>query len=89
MSMEDAFTPTYEDLSSAWWAIAEALEVKAHPWKSEQQNRIFCELLKQCGWTLEAWNDETEFRKLLQSAEELPSEDVEFDEEKGPESQEK
>lgn len=84
MNMEDAFTPSYENLASAWWAIAEALEVKENPWKSDQQNRIFCEVLKQCGWTIEAWNDEVEFRKML-NEETAPS----SAEEKGPGSQEK
>ncbi len=93
MSMEDAFAPSYEELASAWHAISEALEVKAHPWKSEQQNKVFCELLKQCGWTIEAWNDEVAFRKTMleASAEELSPDDLidDVEDEKGPGSQEK
>ncbi len=86
MNMEDAFTPSYEDLASAWWAISEALEIKKHPWKSDQQNRIFCEVLKQCGWTIEAWNDEVAFQKMISEETASPSSN---DEEKGTGSQEK
>lgn len=63
MTMSDSFDPSYDDLSSAWWLISEALELKTNPWKNEQHNRVFCELLRQCGWTLERWNDAVDVRK--------------------------
>lgn len=67
MNMEDGFSPSYEELASAWWAISEALECDPNPWRAQWHNRVFTELLKQCGWTIEAWNDETEFRKMFPS----------------------
>lgn len=53
---------SYEDLADAWQAIAKALDAEGHLWKSAWHNRVFCEVLEMCGWTLSEWNDESAAR---------------------------
>lgn len=54
---------TYEELASAWWSIHESLrECQNEAYRSYILNKSFCELLTQCGWSLEEWNEETDVR---------------------------
>lgn len=65
IGMDEPCGPSFEMLAEAWWAISEALQLNENPWKQQWHNRIFCDLLKQCSWTVEAWNDENEWRKFV------------------------
>lgn len=55
----------YTDLSSAWHAIAKTLDITQDnfaDWKWVWHDRVFCDFLKLCGWTLTEWNDECKVR---------------------------
>lgn len=61
--MDKIIPPTYEELSSAWWAMHDCfLHYEDSSWRSYMLNKVFKELLQQCGWTVEQWNKETEIR---------------------------
>jgi len=49
----------YEELAETWQILADALEIQKFPWKSEWHNRVFCEVLTMCGWSLSEWNIES------------------------------
>ena len=58
--MEKFTPPQYDELSSAWWAIHDCfLHYEHEAWRNHMINKVFCELLQQCGWTVDQWNNET------------------------------
>jgi len=54
---------TFEELSSAWWSIHDALDyVDNKDVKKYMIRRSFEVLLEQCGWSTSDWNDENKVR---------------------------
>lgn len=77
--MDEEIRSSYEDLVDAWWKIGQALEVEADSsgWKNIWHNRVFCEVLTQCGWTVPEWNSEVNSRRTTSYEEELVPEEPE------------
>ena len=61
----------YEELADAWVKIEATLmsEEQSEDWRQMWINRVFCEVLGQCGWSVNEWNAEVARRKVLHDAE--------------------
>lgn len=56
--------PPYEELASAWHALKDEMEETGaeESYRSLWHDRVFCDLLRMCDWSLEEWNEESELR---------------------------
>lgn len=88
--MTTRIRPPYEELAETWHALKKEMDETdaEESYRSLWHDRVFCDILTMCDWTIEDWNSESEIRtrrlriqrqKEEAMATELSPDDVEED----------